>query len=523
MRDVEKPPGNARIAAALLDVLTASGSAAARARAERALEDGTPPRRRRTDWIDSSRLRDAFRAGAVGPPLARRVGRALVAPQAIGLLLSYAGIATPEKAYRRCNALLAREEPGDRFEAVEVGEGRARVAFHPAKPSSQDVLFCSVRLGMLEAMTPLYGLLPARVRESACAHRGAPACVYELSWRRTPRSGLLLGSLVGAVLGAAAGAGLAGLAGLAGPFAVSAALLVSITGAAAGRSIDLARQLDAVAKGGLGHLALLDQADGVLAEKMDLLAKVENAAPEPGAERTLGSSPLRTRDAQATQAAGLARQLHQPVAALQRSLDGLRTLLGSDSSEARALLDAGFAASRELHAIGTQASTSTGEAGSAKPAPADLADIVRRGVASVKSELPDGLEIALAIDCEPAPVRCQPFQLEQVVIQLVTNAAAAMNGRGAVQVELRACPEGYELAVADDGEGIDPEILDALFDPFFEKPPGGDGGLGLTICYRIVKQHGGELAVHSEPGRGTRIAVVLPAEDDASQALPTKT
>ena len=58
MRDLDKPPGNARIAAALLDMLTASGSAIGRARAEKALMGGEPPRRRRTDWIETDRLRD---------------------------------------------------------------------------------------------------------------------------------------------------------------------------------------------------------------------------------------------------------------------------------------------------------------------------------------------------------------------------------------------------------------------------------------------------------------------------------
>ena len=78
-------------------------------------------------------------------------------------------------------------------------------------------------------------------------------------------------------------------------------------------------------------------------------------------------------------------------------------------------------------------------------------------------------------------------------------------------MELRACPEGYEVAVRDQGEGIDPELLEGLFDPFFQPLAGDDAGLGLRICYRIVNQHGGELLVHSEPNLGTRVAMVLPA------------
>lgn len=508
MRDLDKPPGNARIAAALLDVLTASGSADGRARAEKALRGSDPPRRRRTDWIETDCLRDGFRAASVGPQLARRIGRALVAPQAIGLLLSYTGIATPEKAYRRCDGLLPREQHGDRFSAAHIEEGRARIEFRPAKPSPGDVLFCCVRLGMLEAMTPLYGLLPARVKETACAHRGAHACVYEVAWRQTPRTGLVLGALVGALLGGAAGAGLAILGGLAGSWALAVGLLVSLTGAAAGRSIDLARQLDAVAQAGLGQLALLDQADGVLAEKMDVLAKLETAGAEPPPQRILGSSPLRSSPSE-PRPPSLARRMHRSVATLQRCLDSLRRD-DLDRDDTRALLDECSEATREIHGIGAELATAEGEGAPALET-ADLAEIIRQGIRAVAPSQPTSGAVAFEARVEPAWVRCQPFQLEQVVIQLIMNASQAMGGKGTVAVELRDCPEGYEMSISDEGEGIDPEILDRLFDPFFTPPPGADAGLGLTVCFRIVSQHGGELSVHSEPGQGTRVAVVLPA------------
>ena len=506
MRDLDKPPGNARIAAALLDVLTATGNMNGRARVERALEDGESPRRRRSDWIETERLRDAFRAANVGPQLARRVGRSLLTPQAVGLLLSYTGIATPEKAYRRCDALLAREQPGDRFSTSLIEEGRARVEFRPAQPSHADVLFCAVRMGMLEAMTPLYGLLPARVKETACAHRGADVCVFDVTWQRTPRSGVMWGVACGALLGCAAGAGLAWLAGLPESGAVGVAVWAALTGAAVGRSVDLARQLGAVAQGGLGQLALLDQADGVLAEKMDVLAKLESAGVDPQPERTLGSSPLRTSGDERRRP-GLARRLHHPVSSLERALDELEGAPPPD--ETRDRIAECRQATREIRAIGAELDVEEGH-GAAAHEDADLAGIVRRGIGAVEPSQPDSIEIGLEIACEPAIVRCQPFQLEQVVIQLVMNAAEALHGEGRIEVRLSECPEGYEVSVADEGEGIDPEILDSLFDPFFTPAVGAESGLGLTICYRIVKEHGGELSVHSEEGRGTRVAVVLP-------------
>ena len=92
MRELAEAPGNARIAAALLDVLSASGSASLRARAEKALEGGGPPRGRRSGWIAIEHLRDGFRAAAVDPPLARR--RRPTAAATGCCLASNAGIAS---------------------------------------------------------------------------------------------------------------------------------------------------------------------------------------------------------------------------------------------------------------------------------------------------------------------------------------------------------------------------------------------------------------------------------------------
>jgi signal transduction histidine kinase len=508
MRGLNKPPGNARIGRALLEVLTASGSASSRIRAEQALGGGSSPCTGRSGWIALDRLRDGFRAAAVSPEMARRLGRALVAPQAMGLLLRYAGIASAEKAYRRCDALLPREQPGDRFSAARIEEGRARIEFRPAAACPTDVLFCSVRLGMLEAITPLFGLLPARVTETACAHRGARTCVYEVTWGRTPRSGLRLGTLAGAVMGGGTGLGLVFLGGFAASLSGGVALLLVATGAASGRAIDLARQLDAVARGGLGQLALLEQVESVMAEKMDALAKLEGTGFEAPLLRPLGSSRLRS-PANESRRSNLARRLHGSLASLQRSLDGLRDS-DLESDDARAFLDECAEATREIHGIGAEVAGGEGE-GAPVLEISDLAAVVRQGVVSASPRQPSSIEVAVEIEVEPAPVRCQPLLLEQVVIQLVANAVRAMGGQGTLGVELRECSEGYEVVISDDGEGLDPEILERLFDPFFKPAVGADAGLGLARCYRVVHQHGGELLVNSEPQLGTRVAMRLPA------------
>ncbi len=512
MRDIEKLPGNARMAVALLDVLAAAGDLASRDRAESALGDAGALGRRRADWIQGDLLRKVFRETRVDERLARRVGHALAAPRQIGLLLFHAGVATPEKAYRRVDQLLARERPGDHFEAESIEKGRACIEFHPERPSQADAVFCAVRAGMLESMPTHFGLPPAVVRETACAHHGASCCVFEAEWRLSSRRGLALGALLGACVGAAAGIALGAAAGTAPWLALPIALLLAVLGAAAGRSVDLARQLDGMARGRLGQLALVDQIDRVVAEKMDALAKLAaagEAAADSRSDRQQRSHP-RSHDAPAdSPPPELLQRLQRTLSALYQGLAELRSNV---SERAAQPIEACASAGQDLHRIGVELSETAEQAG-AEPRSADLVEVVRRAVAAARASLPASLEIELRLRADPAPIRCQPFQLEQALLQLLLNAARASEGKGRVEVVLGPSPEGFELAIRDEGQGVDPDILDRVFDPFSMAPAASaDSDLGLGSCQRVVRSHGGELSVQSEPGGGTRIAVQLPAD-----------
>jgi CheY-like chemotaxis protein len=110
-------------------------------------------------------------------------------------------------------------------------------------------------------------------------------------------------------------------------------------------------------------------------------------------------------------------------------------------------------------------------------------------------------------------------RVEQVVINLLLNAAQAMPERGGDQNEIRITvrdedPRHAVLEVFDNGEGIPPDVLPRVFDPFFSTKPNGVGtGLGLSICHGIVASLGGTIAAYSEPGEGTTFRVVLPTTD----------
>jgi PAS domain S-box-containing protein len=117
------------------------------------------------------------------------------------------------------------------------------------------------------------------------------------------------------------------------------------------------------------------------------------------------------------------------------------------------------------------------------------------------------------------PIWANEARLEQVLLNLLLNAAQSMQEARAPDNEIRVsihadANENAVLEVADNGEGIRPEVLPRIFDPFFTtKAPGVGTGLGLSICHGIVTSLGGHIAVHSADGEGTRFSVTLPTTD----------
>jgi two-component system, NtrC family, sensor kinase len=109
-------------------------------------------------------------------------------------------------------------------------------------------------------------------------------------------------------------------------------------------------------------------------------------------------------------------------------------------------------------------------------------------------------------------VRCAPSQINQVLLNLIVNAAQALPEHGGnIGVQTRVNGRFVEIVVEDDGKGIPADALSRVFDPFFTTKEIGKGtGLGLSIAYQIVRDHGGAISVESQPGAGARFVVTLP-------------
>ena len=118
-------------------------------------------------------------------------------------------------------------------------------------------------------------------------------------------------------------------------------------------------------------------------------------------------------------------------------------------------------------------------------------------------------------------ISCSPSQINQVFLNLVTNAAQATSADGGTIVLTTRRVGDREVAVDidDNGCGIPADVLPKIFDPFFTTKDVGKGtGLGLAIAYKIVQQHGGRILVESKVGQGTRFTVILPITAAASAA-----
>ena len=149
----------------------------------------------------------------------------------------------------------------------------------------------------------------------------------------------------------------------------------------------------------------------------------------------------------------------------------------------------------------------------------ELNDVVERALALRTYELRvENIAVICELATDLPPTMADPYQLQQVVLNLLVNAEQALiESRGSGHVYVRTSWIGVGenrrllLEVADDGPGIPPEIGSQIFDPFFTtKPPGVGTGMGLSIVYGIIRQHGGEIRYESHPGTGTRFTIELP-------------
>ena len=149
---------------------------------------------------------------------------------------------------------------------------------------------------------------------------------------------------------------------------------------------------------------------------------------------------------------------------------------------------------------------------------------VRRAIDSALAVLEDGMKrrkirIEVELPDHLPMVKGGQGDLEQLFLNLATNARDAMPSGGSLQIRARRAADSVELIVSDTGCGIPPEILPRIQEPFFSTKQHGSG-LGLSICRSIVWEMGGEIGFESTPGTGTRVRIVAPVIDERKGEAP---
>jgi PAS domain S-box-containing protein len=155
-----------------------------------------------------------------------------------------------------------------------------------------------------------------------------------------------------------------------------------------------------------------------------------------------------------------------------------------------------------------------------------LTPLIKETFRLLRASVPTTIQMKLHLETESDAVHADPSQIQQVIMNLCTNAAYAMRGTtGSIDISLQSVTFGSTdlpeadtqpgdylvLSVKDTGSGMNEEVRKRVFEPFFTTKPVGEGtGLGLSVAYGIVRSHRGNITVYSEPGRGSIFRVYLP-------------
>jgi two-component system, NtrC family, sensor kinase len=257
--------------------------------------------------------------------------------------------------------------------------------------------------------------------------------------------------------------------------------------------------------------------------------------------------------------AGVAHEINTPLAYVKNSLETVDTqlaglmLLVGETEKLLGMLRGGATNQQALAAQFALVTSKLAELRGAHSAE-DLASMVKDGrygieqIAEIvtnlkdfsrldrskvdKFNLADGVESTLVIakhllksvDVQKnlgkvPPITCSPSQINQVLLNLITNAAQATDGKPGGKITITTRPADathVAVEVEDNGKGIPPEVLPKIFDPFFTTKDVGQGtGLGLSIVYKIIASHGGKINVSSQVGMGSKFTVTLPVHTPA--------
>ncbi|MBW2706697.1 MAG: response regulator, partial [Deltaproteobacteria bacterium] len=170
--------------------------------------------------------------------------------------------------------------------------------------------------------------------------------------------------------------------------------------------------------------------------------------------------------------------------------------------------------------------------------PLKVQSLIKEAVKLLRATIPSSIEIECNVDEFCGLVKGDPTQIHQIIMNLCTNAYHAMQETGGkLEVSLKEIDISYEqsvervgmkvgkhieLLVKDSGHGMNPQVIERIFEPYYTTKEQGKGtGLGLSVIHGIVKNHGGDITVSSQPGKGSSFKVYLPIIDEVEEETQT--
>jgi PAS domain S-box-containing protein len=224
--------------------------------------------------------------------------------------------------------------------------------------------------------------------------------------------------------------------------------------------------------------------------------------------------------------AGIAHNFNNLLAAILPALE----LLAPVAPEGlRDVVSEATHAARRAAELVSELMTFAGQRRTSSRRPEPIGVLVERAVGICRSTFDRRIAVDVRVPVAPLLVECDGGAIEQVLVNLMLNARDALRGvhdRGQrVAVEVGELDTGgapmVSVSVTDNGIGMSEDIRRRMFEPFFTTKPVGQGtGLGLSTSYAIVREHGGTIECESEPGRGTRVSVLLPLHGGRTRGRP---
>jgi signal transduction histidine kinase len=218
-------------------------------------------------------------------------------------------------------------------------------------------------------------------------------------------------------------------------------------------------------------------------------------------------------------AASIAHEINNPLAVISESAGWLRSKMEHPDTTAEDLERAVALALEKIDRAVDRASRISqnflrfARAPGAMVRELDLRDLAAE-VVDLTAKAAERSAVAVTVvaaETVDASVETDPYQLRQVLLNVVTNAVQAVGPNGRVEIRIEGRPDSVTVSVIDNGPGIPPEYLERIFEPFFTTKGEGSGtGLGLAVSRGIVEKLGGRIEVESRPGEGATFRIVLP-------------